>query len=296
MVAYILPVIFAAMVALGAVIYAWRQRPSSYATAYAVLMSLLGIWAMPYADELASPTLDGKVFWNRLVYSCTVLVPPTILLIAIRFSGYNRMLTRLRQIPLWIIPIASIFLAWTNDWHHGVVESIRLQSVFPVQFLILEPGKWLWLHLIYSILLMIGAILFISITTLRKSPFYLEQTIVLISSLLLPGLIRGVYIFSPLLFQGYDPTTILFGLSSVISAWLLFDYRSGRVVPIIRSILVQNLYDGMILVDADGAVIDSNSQAAWICGIHDQDLAGRDIEDLFRPWPTLQKLSKDRSL
>jgi PAS domain S-box-containing protein len=253
-------------------------------------------WSGAYIAELMVPSLEAKIFWNSWVYTFSTLILPLIFIIVIKFSELERWLTQFRQIPLWIIPGTSIFLVWTNGWHQKIYSSFQIITTSSIPMLVTSPGEWFWINSTYAVILVLASILVIAIATLRKSPFYREQVQVLILSLILPFIFRGAYQLKPEIFQGYDPSLILVSFSVIISAWLLFDYRSGRVVPIIRSTLVEKMFDGMILTDAEGTIIDVNSAAAWILSSNEShNLIGKNINNFLRAWPTLQKMAQDRN-
>lgn len=296
MVSLTFPILLVFIAAAGAGLYSLRQRSASYAIPFALLMVCIAAWSFAYLAEIFSPTLEGKLFWERWIFTLMAVMPPLVLLIGLQFSESGGWLTPLRQIPLWILPVASIFLAWTNEWHHKIFRSAEIITTGALPMLVVRPGEWFWIYVGYTSLLLVASALITSILTIRKSPFYREQIFVLVLSLILPASFRGFFTFNPEFFQGYDPTLVIVSFSVIVSAWLLFDYRSGRVVPIIRSILVDKMFDGMVLTDNDGTIIDVNEAAAWILsGSTAKELAGKNIEKFLRAWPALLKLAKGKA-
>lgn len=296
MIGFIIPILLSGLITGFTSIYAWRQRPATAAGSFAVLMGIVSVWSLSYTAFLAAGDTAGRIFWSQWIYISTVLIPPLIFLVAIRYADLDHWLNIPRNIILWLFPGASILLSLSNEFHSLVFKAIVPVSSDPNAIFIHIPGAWFWIQTGYSVALLIGAIIIVSYTTLRRSPFYREQVFVLITSLIAPTASRALFFFYPEPLLGYDPTPILYMFSALISAWVLFDYRSGRVVPIIRSILVEQIEDGMVLVDADGAIVDSNAQASWIVSGRASGLVGRNVDDLFRPWPELIRLYQDKSL
>ena len=72
---YSLPLLVAAAVSAILAIYAWRQRRTTGASAFMVLMLGVAEWALTYDLELQSVTLTAKIFWDRWQFLGIVTCP-----------------------------------------------------------------------------------------------------------------------------------------------------------------------------------------------------------------------------
>ena len=69
------------------------------------------------------------------------------------------------------------------------------------------------------------------------------------------------YILLPGALPRHDFTPVVFGLAGVIVAWGLFRFRLFTLVPVARRVLVDNMKDGLLVLDETDRVVDLNEAA-----------------------------------
>src|SRR6185295_14158620 len=82
-------------------------------------------------------------------YFGIVTVPASWLVFALRFSGRGRWVTGRFLALLWIEPVATVLLAWTNPWHALFRRSVQVIPSW-------EPGPAFWAHTAYSYALVLA--------------------------------------------------------------------------------------------------------------------------------------------
>lgn len=147
---YILPLLAAAAISAPQAVYAWRRRSMPGATAFALLMAAVLVWALSYTLELAVAGLPAKLAWARVTYLCTALLPLLWLLFAVQYGGPEQRVSRRLWLVLPIEPFLTALLVLTNDVHHLVWTHVALDTSGPFPLLHLEHGSWLWLHSAYA--------------------------------------------------------------------------------------------------------------------------------------------------
>jgi PAS domain-containing protein/anti-sigma regulatory factor (Ser/Thr protein kinase) len=83
-----------------------------------------------------------------------------------------------------------------------------------------------------------------------------------------------------------DPTPFSFVVSLVLVAWGLLRYRLLEQVPVARSLVVEAIRDGVVVLDADRRVVDANPAARRLLG-DGEPVVGRPAGDVFARWPRL---------
>ena len=99
-------------------IHAYRQHTKPGATAFAFLMLTTVIYAWGYAFEIAHSNLQGMLFSLRLEYLGIAPLPAFWIITAVSYVGSGRYLTRSMFAGLFFIPIITLILHFTNNYHH----------------------------------------------------------------------------------------------------------------------------------------------------------------------------------
>lgn len=196
---YLVPLLTAAVISIVLSIHGLRRRHAPSAIPFVFLMFFVAQWSLCYAFELGATNLQTKVFWTKLKYLGIVIVPVAWLFFTIKYSGRKEWL-KLKKIGLIaIVPLVTLLMVWTNDFHGLFWSTVRLDQdpSFPVQF---SPyGPWFWVHTLYSYLLLVfGTILIIR--ALMVSPYLNRgQAVTLLISVLAPwvGNALSIYDLSP---------------------------------------------------------------------------------------------------
>jgi len=101
----------------------------------------------------------------------------------------------------------------------------------------------------------------------------------MIIAILLPVITDILYVFgySPISYLNY--TTAVFSVSCFIIAWSLFRYKFLNLLPMARYVVIENMDDGVIVLDVKDRIVDANPSAMAITGISPQDI-GRQIREI----------------
>ncbi|MEM7017441.1 MAG: histidine kinase N-terminal 7TM domain-containing protein, partial [Pseudomonadota bacterium] len=113
-----LPFLFAAALRIMIAIYAWTRRDVPVARTFGWMMAAGALWTSVYILHLADPTLEGKLFWQKIMYLGAAFTPALWLIVAIQITGHKNWLTRPVRLAIFTWPIIVILSAFTNDWHH----------------------------------------------------------------------------------------------------------------------------------------------------------------------------------
>ncbi|MGV8127148.1 MAG: histidine kinase N-terminal 7TM domain-containing protein [Methanothrix sp.] len=114
---YFLPLLISAAISSAIAVYSWRYRTSPGTVSLAFLMTAAAIWSAAYAMELGSAQLSSKLFFTGIEYMGIVSLPLAWLVLSLEFSGRNFWISYRRIGLLAVIPVITVLLVWTNDYH-----------------------------------------------------------------------------------------------------------------------------------------------------------------------------------
>lgn len=261
---YVLPLLGAAVASGALAIYAWSRRDTPAAKAVAILMLAMFVWCLGYVFEIAGTGLQTKLFWAKLEYLGIVTVPVAWVVFALRYSGWDKWLRPRNLALLAIIPALTVLMVATNEAHSLVWSRTALDS--SGTFLLVEYGRWFWVHWAYSYLLLASGTFLLVSMLLRSPQLYRRQGGAMLIAAAAPWVGNGMYVFDLNPFPNLDPTPFALLFSGVAISWSLFRFRLLDIVPVARGTLIEGMDDGVIVVDQRGCIVDINPAAQLIVG------------------------------
>ena len=268
---------------------AWRRRPVPGAAAFTWLMLAAGEWALTYALELSSADLWAKVFWAKTQYLGIVLVPVAWLAFALQYTGRGEWLTQRKRhaVLLMLVPLVTLALVWTNEAHHLVWADVSL-TFTPFTTAIFTGGFWYPVNVAYAYLLVLGGTLLLLQELLRLPRLYHQQVIALVLTALLPWLANALYMLELPLFSHLDLTPFAFVLAGLVISLGFFRFQLLDFGPVARDIVIENMRDGVFILDVQGRIIDLNPAACQIIGRPAKAMIGQLVGQALPDWPDLQ--------
>jgi len=94
-----------------------RRRPVPGATEFAIAMVAVGCWSATSALEWGAPSLQVVMSWMRLQFVAIAAIPVLWFTFASKFSGHHDWIAGRRAWTLWVIPIITVLLVWTYEYH-----------------------------------------------------------------------------------------------------------------------------------------------------------------------------------
>ena len=116
----------------------------------------------------------------------------------------------------------------------------------------------------------------------NKSGPYRKQTIALIIGALVPILFNLSYILKIDVLSGLDLTPFSITLSAVIYTFTVFRYHLLDVRNVARNALVEQMPDGILVVNSENKIIDMNSSLEKISGLTKAQAVGSDLGQVWR--------------
>lgn len=268
------------MVATGVAISRWRTHG---AAALIVLLSGLSFWSLTYAFHWISAEPEWKYFWLNMTYFGVVTAPASLLIFAFRYTGRDVWIAPPRLALFFIEPIAVLILIWT-DPQHGLFFAGKRALTASVLF---DGGPIFWLHVLYSYGLLLVATMILFVYALRSLRFYQLQIGAFIASLLLPWVANILSIAKLSPFPDLDVTPIVFTLTAIVILYDMLTRRLLDILPIARDLLVENMDEGLFVLDNSNRLVDFNASARRLFSDFHELKVGQRIDALLLRWSHL---------
>lgn len=184
---------------------------------------------------------------------------------------------------VWLVPAATVALAFSNDSHHLLWRDIReVPTVSGHVLLQYVHGPWFALVAGFTYVLLGVGTVWLGISVRQQPSQYRGQSTMLLSALVAPWAGNLLYLAGLIPLKGFDPTPLGFAVSGLFFAIGLFRYRLFDLVPVARTVLFDSLGDAAFVIDREGRVVDSNAAARAVTG-SDAPPLGKSIDELL-PW------------
>lgn len=276
--AVVLLMLISALLCMVLAAYAWRRRFHPASAYFALAMVLCGVWTVGFVFEIVSSTLTGKLFWSNLQFFGIAPLPVAWLAMTLHYTGAHRRWGWIVSV-LWLVPVTSLLIIWTNGYHHLFRGSPLLETAgrpFPV--LVNDYGLWFYVgHAFFSYAMFIGSLVFLLRAWRRATGTYRRQIAVLLVSTALPVIVDLLYVAGLTPIADFNLTTVAFSTSGLLIAWGLFSYRFLDLMPVARSVLVDTMDDAWIVVDLADRVLDLNKTAERVLGRPLSAMVGRPL-------------------
>lgn len=280
----------AGLICLVVAVLVWQhRRHAAGASALILLMVALSWWDLTYAVFWAGVPGPTPYFWLDFTYIGVVIVPAAFFAFALQIARLDRFLRRPLVIALTIEPLLILLLLWSDPWHDLFFGGKRTHNAA----MILDAGPAFWANVIYSnILILIGTL--ILIRAFRQADgLYRKQLGLVLGAACIPW-------FNSLIFQsGLNPlpnadnTPFSFTIAALLFAFALLHYRLLDLAPIARDVLIDNMSDGVLVLDAHNRVVDLNPAARRILGNPSIAPIGAPVGTVFSAWPDVVRMFHD---
>jgi len=259
---------------------AWKRRLSAGATALAVTMMAMAIWAWMYAIFWLVPSRSEKLFWLSLAFIGVVITSPAFLVMAAQFSGKTSWPTRRIFVLLAILPTLILFSVWTEPWFglfFGGVDFLKPENA-------LRGGPGFLLSVLNAYGTTFVAVIYL-LQALRSAYGSRRKQITFIlvgiSFQFLAGQISA-FKLSP--FPGLDLTPIVFSLSGLCYAYALFSQKVIDLVHMGRDSILEEMEDGVLVLDYLDRIIYLNQKALAFVNAEPRNPIGRPIAEVLPTW------------
>ena len=141
---------------------------SDYARTAVLLCFAVCFYIVGYAMELNSDSIRQILFWNRVEYIGIPFVSALWLTVGLMYTGYYTRHKKIWLAAIYIVPLVTLVLRFTNDHHHLYFASLSFVTESGALRMIKEPGPWNYVQAVHSmmmILVTLGLFLYDSFQT-----------------------------------------------------------------------------------------------------------------------------------
>lgn len=258
-----------------------RRRNTSSSRTFVGMVLAATLWAFTSALEKIPPDVPTKILISQVQYFGISAVPPLWLTFVLQYTRRDRLLRREILYGMWILPIVSIALVWTNGMHHLIWTSVTPVSSAIGAPSIYEHSPLFWFFAAYNYLCMLIGCLVLIWALIYMPVHYKSQARLLLAGILISWLNNLLYLAGITITPGLDMTSLSFLLAGVLISWGILKHQMLDLIPIARDAVVEQMVDAVLVLDEEERLIDMNARARALLGMGRNKLAGNTMGAVF---------------
>jgi diguanylate cyclase (GGDEF)-like protein/PAS domain S-box-containing protein len=270
--------------------YIWPHRTTPGAKPLIWIVIALVFWTAGYLVEYLSTSLDAKLFSFNISYTGMVILPVVTLAFAALFTDNARWMTRRTIALLLIIPLITLILQWTKQFHSFMYYDIHLITDGPFLLVAKQYGPWFWVDWIYNYALVITSMIMLIHRLFRPPHLFFDQAVYVIIAALIPVAANVIYVLHLLPGPRADWTPCAFTVTAVALTFAITRHRFLDIVPVARESALEMLSEGFLILDDRERIVDLNKAMMNITGTTSDKLLGNPL-----PANILKQLSGNES-
>lgn len=283
--------IFPSLTCLVLAMYSWRHRAVRGALPFCLMMLAVFFYSLGYCMELSSTRLDVLLNWVHFEYIGLAFMPGLYLWTILQHVELDRKLPKAFFAGIFSLCGLTLLIQITNSWHYLFYATTSLDTSGPFPTLYFDRGPYYWVNAFYFTVTNIAGLGLLLFNLRKGGNIYQRQSWTILIGAIFPILSFFIYLLRIIPYH-IDPTPFAFSLTGIVIAWGLFRYQLFDLAPVARSVLIESLHDGILVLDSNCRVMDMNPAAARILGLKSNDALTKPVSSALSPWPNLINLCR----
>lgn len=248
------------------------------------------IWSLSDFFDLLCTNLSDKLFWENVSYFGVATFGVFLLLFILEYTGKENYINRFIYL-LFLIPVITIILVWTNEYHHLLRQTIYIETISGVLAFGKVYGIWFWILFFYNYCLIL--ITFILVFYALNTPHYIyrKQGILFFIGIFLPWISNFIYVFRIMAFP-IDMTSVSFIFTGLALFWGITREQLLDIVPTAYTAVFNEIPDGVIVLGGTNQIVDFNPAAELILNVKASNIRGKNFSELITEWKEMKDVFK----
>lgn len=216
----------------------------------------------------------NPMFFEYFIYIGTCFLPIGIYFTGLIFAN-TKIKMRKSYLLLFIIPIITLLVLWTNNFHHMFYKN------YSTNLSECTYGPYLTIHNLYTYCLIFIGLFYLIKFSIKNAGLFSRQSLLIFAGISAPVVVNllGVLKIFPMTVYA---TPIAFSITMICCAFAIFKFNFLGATPIAIQKIVDRISDSYIVLNDDGSITDYNQ--TFLTAFHiktSKDIRGQIFEDFL---------------
>lgn len=217
----------------------------------------------------------SPIYFDYFVYIGTCFLPVSLFLFSLAFSSTKFKFTK-KHLLLFVIPICSLILLWTNNAHH------LFYVTYSTNYSETVAGVYSnFVHLPYTYILCAISLFNLLKYAIKNSGLFSKQALLIILATLIP-ISANIFGLLKIIPMSIYTTPIAFALTGIFISLAIFKFDFLKITPIALQKIVDRMSDGYMIIDEKNIVTDFNKTFLDLFSLKSEKVRGISLENLLK--------------
>lgn len=265
---------FGCAITIATSVYCFRHQNTPAARPLGFTTLSTGLYILANFLELMNSTQSGTLFMGKICYVFISLITISWFSFALAFSNRKGRLGAY-LLPLFIIPLITVIFIFFPSTEHLIWKSYVLEPVTHgfLHLSVISYGPFFWVFWIQAYLLILGSgLLALWTSFIERNRFRVQAILVAIASFF-PLVINAIYVLHLVPGWQKDYSPLGYACSVALITFSIFKFQLLDLSPFARSVLIDEMTDGMLTLNKKKQIVDYNHAAVKILRLDDPGIS-----------------------
>lgn len=216
------------------------------------------------------------------MYLGVVMVPGLFLTFTLFITHRDQWVTFRNVILIFIEPIIMLALVWFTP--QVVFKSIEPAIKNGYDIMEVMRGSWFWINTVYSYIVILISFTLLVISYRTANSFFKRQYMMILLGSIIPFVFSAYTQTKNTAFNDLDLAPVTFGISGIVYAYVIFRHQFMDLIPIARGRLIENMSDGVLVMDVQGRIVDINPAMETFLDAPSSSFIGKNVSEAINIW------------
>ena len=214
------------------------------------------------------------IYFEYFIYIGTCFIPVTIFFTGLIFTK-TKIHFKKKYLLLFIVPLTSLLILWTNPMHHLFYESYSSNINECVY------GPYITVHHIYTYLLLFAGAFYLTKFSVKNSGFFSKQSLLIVLGISVPVVVSILGSFKIIPMTVYM-TPISFAVTVICFTLAIYKFKFLSITPIALQRIVDRMSDSYLVINENNIITDFNETFLKTFHFTANDVRNRDFAKLLQ--------------
>jgi PAS domain S-box-containing protein len=225
------------------------------------------------AQALLAEKLNIKlIYFDYVAYIGVVFLPIFLYFTAQTFTKPNFKMQKYHKL-LFFIPILSLIVLWTNDYHHLFYEKY---SIYMSEYI---AGPYSLIHTLYTYFILIISLIILLKYSLKQTKTISVQSTLFLLAISIPVLVNVAGMLNLKNLTIYA-TPIAFTISVILLFIAIFKFDFLNINTIALQVIVNTISDCYLVIDSENIITSYNKAFLKTFGLKERNIINKNIFNL----------------